>query len=54
MLVPLIHDGERPKRERYRNISDDCWRIMKWCWDADADRRFTIEQVVNGLQVARF
>ena len=52
--MPLIHDGERPKRERYRNISDDCWRIMTWCWNGDAALRPTIAQVVNSLVEARF
>ena len=54
MLVPLIHDGERPIRERYRNISDDYWRIMTSCWDEDAALRPTIKQVVGDLLVAHF
>ena len=53
-LMRLIHAGERPKRERYENISDDYWKIMTWCWNGDAALRPTIKQVVNGLQAAHF
>ena len=53
-LLRLVHAGERPKRERYLNISDDYWGIMQWCWNGDAAIRPTIMQVMTYLQVARF
>ena len=53
-LLRLVHAGERPKRERYRNISDDYWGIMQWCWNGNAAMRPTIMQVMNSLQGAHF
>jgi len=48
-LLVLIHEGERPLRERYNPIYDIHWVLMQRCWAADPLERPDIVEVLQKL-----
>jgi serine/threonine protein kinase len=53
-LLRRIHNGERPFREKYEQMSDQQWNLLCWCWQGAPSERPTITQVVEVLHSVDF
>jgi len=48
-VIKAATNGDRPKRDHCRQITDNLWKVLEACWAADPDQRPSAKQLSDFL-----